>query len=204
MIKRKSVFYIGFFAVLVVGFIAALSWAIPGFTEQKVPVIGTVQPFSFTDQDSVRFTQAGMQGKVTAVEYFFTTCTGICPRMNKAMKNIYTRYQDQPDFLILSHTSDPANDNPARLKRYADSLGVNTARWKFLTGPKDSLYFMARHAYRIDDPGNNVADINDDFLHTQFVALVNRKGEVVKIVDALKPSEMKELEDEVGKLLAQR
>ena len=35
---------------------------------------------------------------------------------------------------------------------------------------------MARISYTIDDPANNLKDINDDFLHTQFWALVNKKG----------------------------
>ena len=33
-------------------------------------------------------------------------------------------------------------------------------------------------SYRIDDPKNNLTTIEDDFLHTQFFALVNKKGEV--------------------------
>ena len=35
----------------------------------------------------------------------------------------------------------------------------------------------------IDDPANNLKKIEDDFLHTQFWALVNRKGEVKKVYD---------------------
>jgi protein SCO1/2 len=103
--------------------------------------------------------------------------------------------------MILSHTSDPGTDSAARLKRYADSMGVNTQKWVFLTGRKDSLYKMARHSYKIDDPSNNVSNIEDDFLHTQFIALVNRQGNVVKIYDGLKPSEMKELNREIRKRL---
>ena len=89
------------------------------------------------------------------------------------------------------------------MKQYADSMGVNTQQWVFLTGRKDSLYNMARHSYKIDDPRNDVSDINDDFLHTQFIALVNREGNVVKIYDGLKPSEMKELSKEIRKRLQQ-
>jgi protein SCO1/2 len=60
---------------------------------------------------------------------------------------------------------------------------------------------MARESYKIDDPANNPQNIEDDFLHTQFIALVNRGGEVVKIYDGLKQSEMKEMTSEIKKLL---
>jgi protein SCO1/2 len=145
-----------------------------------------------------------MQGKITAVEYFFTTCKGICPRMNNNLRKIiYEPYKDEPDFQILSHTCDPETDSVATLKRYADSMGVNTQKWVFVTGRKDSLYDMARHSYKIDDPANNLTSIKDDFLHTQFLALVNRKGQVVKIYDALKVSELNDMKAEVAKLLKQ-
>ena len=103
--------------------------------------------------------------------------------------------------MILSHTCDPERDSPAQLKRYADSMKVDTHKWVFVTGRKDSLYQMARHTYKIDDPANYVQNINDDFLHTQFIALVNKKGQIVKIYDGIKPSEMNEMSNEIKKLL---
>jgi protein SCO1 len=199
--KRNRLFYILFFVGLFVAFVAAMSMLIPGFTSENIPPISQVTPFTFTTQDGKTFTEKDMKGKVTAVEYFFTTCNGICPRMNNNMRVVYNQFKDEKDFLILSHTCDPATDTPEKLKRFADSMQVNTAQWVFLTGRKDSLYNMARHTYKIDDPANNLTSIEDDFLHTQFVALVNRQGDVVKIYDALKPSEMKQMAGEIKKLL---
>lgn len=197
IMSRKRIFYLVFFACLVVAFFVVMSWLVPDFTNPKFPPIGSVQPFTFTTQDGKPFTEKDMEGKVAAVQYFFTTCKGICPRMNNNMKKVYDALKNEPGFLILSHTSDPGTDSAQRLKRYADSMQVDTRRWVFLTGRKDSLYSMARFAYKIDDPANNVTDIKDDFLHTQFVALVNRKGDVIRIYDALKPSELERLAKDV-------
>ena len=86
------------------------------------------------------------------------------------------------------------------LKRYADSLGVNTAKWIFLTGRKDSLYTAARVSYTIDDPANNLKNIDDDFLHTQFWALV-KNGEVKKVYDGLKQSEINAMIKEIERTL---
>lgn len=199
--SKKHIFYIAFFALLFIGFFVVMSFLVPSFTNPRVPPIGLVKPFSFVSQDGKTITEKDMVNKVVAVEYFFTTCKGICPRMNNNLRKIHEAYKDEKDFLILSHTCDPETDSVPRLKQYADSMKVNTAQWMFLTGRKDSLYYMARHAYKIDDPGNNLNRIEDDFLHTQFIALVNKKGEVVKIYDGLKPSELDDMEDEVGRLL---
>jgi len=59
------------------------------------------------------------------------------------MKEIYSIYKTNPDFQIVSHTCNPDTDSVPVLKRYADSLGVDTKKWIFLTGRKDSLYLMS-------------------------------------------------------------
>ena len=121
--------------------------------------------------------------------------------MNNEVKKVYEHFKNENDFLILSHTSDPNTDSAQRLKRYADSMGVTNSNWIFLTGRKDSLYRQARLSYRIDDPNNNVVNIEDDFLHTQFLALVNKKGEVVKIYDGLRQAEIEQLIKDAERLL---
>jgi len=199
--SKKQIFYLAFFGVLVVGFFIVLLVLIPGFAKPRFPPIGSVQSFAFTNQDGTIITDKDIEGKVVAVEYFFTTCTGICPRLNNNMRKLYNEFKNDNGFLILSHTCDPATDSVARLKKYADSMQVNTDRWQFLTGRKDSLYYMARESYKIDDPANNPQNIEDDFLHTQFIALVNRGGKVTKIYDGLKQSELSEMSKEIKRLL---
>lgn len=183
--SKKAILYTGFFVVLIAGFyLVVKKWIKPNNT------ISVVQPFSFTTQDGKTLTDKDVEGKVYVAEYFFTTCPGICPTMNNNMRKVYERFKDEKDFLILSHTCDPERDSAQVLRHYADSMGVNTNRWIFLTGRKDSLYNMARTSYTIDDPANNLRNIEDDFLHTQFWALVNKRGEVKKVYDGLKESEI--------------
>lgn len=193
-------FYTGFFILLVIGFFIVLAYTIPGFAHPRVRPISTVQPFSFYTQDGKPFTNKDVEGKVNVVSFFFTTCTSVCPRMNKNLETTYEEFKNEPDFLLLSYTCDPSRDSAAQLKQYAERLKVNTGKWVFLTGQKDSLYAMARHSYSIDDPKNTM-DTETDFLHTQLIALVNKKGEVIKIYDGLKPSELKEMNYEIKKLL---
>jgi protein SCO1/2 len=124
--------------------------------------------------------------------------------MNNNMKLVYEALRNEPDFLILSHTCDPDNDSVAQMKKYADSLGVDTRKWVFLTGRKDSLYNMARVSYTIDDPADNLVNLDDDFMHSQLWALVDKKGDVKKIYDGLKQSEVKELIRDAIKLLNEK
>lgn len=199
--SRKKLFYIIFFTVLVLGFFFTLSFVIPDFANPKRAPMGVVQPFAFTNQDGQTLTDKDVAGKVNVVNFFFTTCNSVCPRMNNNLKPVYEEFKNQDDFIILSYTCDPLRDSASVLKRYADSLRVDTRKWTFLTGRKDSLYNAARHSYRIDDPKNYVENIEDDFLHTQFIALVNKKGEVIKIYDGIKPSEVNEMRTDIRKLL---
>jgi protein SCO1/2 len=199
--SKKKLFYIIFFSALVVGFFVVMSFIIPGFTKPGIPSISIVKPFSFINQDGQIITEKNLEGKVAAIEYFFTTCKGICPRLNNNLRTVYDEFKNEKDFIILSHTSDPQTDSASRLKQFADSMQVDTKKWMFLTGRKDNLYAMARYSYKIDDPVNNLQKIEDDFLHTQFIALVNKKGDVIKIYDGLKQTEMSEMKKKVAELL---
>lgn len=194
--SKKGLVYIGFFAVLVViFFLVVKDWIV------KSDTISIVKPFAFRTQDGKQFTNSDVDGKVYVAEYFFTTCPGICPTMNNNMRQVYEKYKGKPDFMILSHTCDPERDSVQQLKHYSDSMKVDTRQWVFLTGRKDSLYNMARISYTIDDPANNLKSIDDDFLHTQFWALVNKKGEVKRVYDGLKEKEIREMMDDIDKMI---
>ena len=199
--SKKWVVYLVFFTVLLTGFFYFVfrgtdNWKV------KLPTLSYVKPFHFTNQDGQPVTEADLSNKITVVEYFFTTCKGICPKLNTNMKDIYNQFKNEPDFQIFSHTCNPGTDSVAVLKHYADSLQVDTKKWIFITGRKDSLYQMARGSYLLDDPKNNVEKIEDQFIHTQFFALVDRNGKVRgKIYDGLKAIEIQQLKRDLARLL---
>jgi protein SCO1 len=200
--SKKAIFLSIFFVVLAAGFVFTLSRINGGeLLEKRYRTISTVDTFSFANQNGTLTTHKDIAGKVVVVEYFFTTCQTICPVMNTTMKGIYAQYKNEPDFLILSHTSDPKNDNVVALKKYADSIGAGK-NWLFLTGAKKDLYKMARKSYTLDDASIKVADPETDFIHTQLFALVNRKGEIKKkVYDSYNKAEMEELQQDIKKAL---
>jgi len=202
--SRKTIFYIVFFFLLVIGFYYTMGRLIPGFGKSKLPPISRVLPFAFTNQDGKKVTEQDVVGKVFVAEYFFTTCKSICPIMNANMKIVYERFKNEKDFLILAHTCDPGTDSAERLKKYADSLNVDTRKWIFLTGTKDSLYRQARHSYKIDDPNNNPLDNEVDFLHSQFFSLVDKKGNVRNIYEGNERKDVERMIKEIEVLLKEK
>jgi protein SCO1/2 len=202
--NKKLILYGGFFIVLTGIFLFFVFQGTDNW-KAKSPILSSVKPFTFTTQDGKPFTEKDMHGKVCVVNFFFTSCKGICPRMNNNMKTVYEAFKDEPDFMIISHTSDPETDSAPVLKRYAAMLNVDTRKWVFLTGRKDSLYSAARNSYLLDDPKNALVDINSQFLHTQFFALVDKNGNVRgQVYDGLKANELAKLQDDIRTLLQEK
>lgn len=202
--SKKVLGYTAFF-IMLTAFFLFFVFAGTDNWKVKLPVLNDVKKFSFINQDGKIFTQKDIEGKVCVVNFFFTTCKGICPRMNNNVYEIYNEFKTEKEFIIISHTSDPERDSAQRLKWYADSMKVNVSKWIFLTGRKDSLYEAARRSYLLDDPNNSVKNINDQFLHTQFLALVDKHGNVRgQIFDGLKKDDLAELKKDIKRLLEEK
>ena len=202
--KKKLLLFVVFFVVLLTVFYFFL-FSGTDYYKSKLPILNYVQDFTFTGQNGNIVDQHNVEGKVYVTEYFFTTCKGICPKMNKNMKVVYDKFKNDSDFAIVSHTSMPETDSVPLMKSYEEKMiGKNPgypAKWYFVTGSKDSLYKMARVSYLLDNDKNNSINIKDHFIHTQFFALVDKQMRVRGIYDGLKPDEINQLETDITKLL---
>jgi len=205
--KKKLILLAGFLIVLVSVFWLLLSFQ-KGFFEVKLPVMSYVQDFSFTDQNGQNVNEHSVDGKVYVTEYFFTTCHGICPKMNANMEKVYEKFKNDKNFAIVSHTSMPETDSVPLMKAYEEKMiGKDphyAAKWYFVTGSKDSLYKMARQSYLLDNDKNNSENIGDHFIHTQFFALVDKEKRVRGIYDGLKPAEIARLDIDIESLLNEK
>jgi cytochrome oxidase Cu insertion factor (SCO1/SenC/PrrC family) len=94
------------------------------------------------DQDGrkVRFYTDMLKGKTVVINAFFTTCTGVCPPMNRNMEKIQAALGARigRDVFLVSITVDPLTDTPPRLKEYAQRFHAG-AGWTFLTGKKENV-----------------------------------------------------------------
>lgn len=224
--KNKLWIYLGFFAVLLTVFYFFI-FSDYDFSASKLAVINPEVPsFKFINQDGKAITQADTDNKVYVAEYFFTTCQGICPKMNANMRRIFDQYKDVPNFLILSHTCMPEVDSVPVLKSYEQkmingtlvkkddgSYKINASQgstnsnpnWQFVTGGKKELYEMARQGYMIDNgKPDSLQRIEDEFIHTQFFALVDKYRRVRGIYDGLKEDEIQKLMTDINSLLKEK
>jgi protein SCO1/2 len=200
MLLKRIRFYLLFFVALLGIFYLAIFWGNDSW-RKKLPVLNEVKAFSFVNQNGDTISNNHVAGKVQVVEFFFTTCKGICPKMNNALAKVAEKYKEEEDFIILSHTVDPENDSVGRLKYFADSLKLDPKKWILLTGTKATLYEAARKSYLLDDQHDESAAIAEQFIHTQLFALVDRGGRVRGIYDGLDKTELSKLEDDIKLVL---
>lgn len=108
------------------------------------------------DGKKVHFYSDVLKGKTVVVNAFFTTCTSVCPPMNRNMEKIQETFGDRVgrDVFLVSITVDPEVDTPARLKEYAQKFHAG-AGWIFLTGKKENLdwalYKLGQYVEKKDD-----------------------------------------------------
>ena len=186
-------------AVLAMGLIYFLSVAFG--KKSKLPVLGepghVAGAFSFINQDGKRITEKSVRNKVTVVEYFFTSCPSICPVMNGNLKEVYEKFNTNPGFMILSHTVDPERDSVSVLKKYAARYDAESPGWQFLTGSKDSLYQCASKDYllAVEDSSNS------SFIHTQYVALLDKKRQIRGFYDLTNKENVGKMNEAIQQLL---
>ncbi|MBL0055059.1 MAG: SCO family protein [Chitinophagaceae bacterium] len=227
--RSKIWIYVIFFAVLLAGFYLLLPKEM--LKKASLPVLNAQVPaFNFTDQNGKAFSEKNVEGKVYVAEFFFTTCKGICPKMNANMRRVFDAYKDEPEFMIVSHTCMPETDSVPLLKAYEtrmiysdlvkntdgsfkfssdstanDKQQTANKNWTFVTGDKASLYQMARQGYLIDNnKPDSLQNINDQFIHTQFFALLDKNRRVRGIYDGLQEADIQKLLGDIKDLLSEK
>lgn len=205
--KNKS--YIGIsFIVLIFGI-----WAVPKivakFQKSDLVEIGPVPEFKLTNQDNKAISNNDYLGKVFVVEFFFSTCPTICPKMNESMLQLQSEFYGNPNFGIASITIDPAKDTPQVLKEHADLLGVKHYNWHFLTGDRDYIYSLANKGFNLYAGENN--KVAGGFEHSGLFALVDKDGKIrcrkdaqgnpILYYDGLDAAGVEAIKEDIKKLL---
>ncbi|MFV5684159.1 SCO family protein [Flavobacterium sp. GB2R13] len=144
--------------------------------DDKLVKIGPAPKFELINQDNIKITNETYRGKVYVLEFFFTTCPSICPKMNLSMLAIESSFFGNPNFGIVSITIDPAHDTPAILKAHAKLLGVKSSNWNFLTGDKDYIFGIANKGFNLYVGENS--KVNGGFEHSGLFALVDKNGTI--------------------------
>jgi protein SCO1/2 len=181
-----------------------------GVKEEKLPIFGqrevvgmdtvyhTIAPFAFMDQDSGWVTNDTFKKNIYVADFFFTTCRTICPIMKKQMLRVYEATAEMPDVKILSHTIDPEYDTIALLHDFAERLGVESKRWHFVTGVKDSIYKIAQTSYFATAMEDKTEP--DGFIHSGAFLLIDKKQRIRGKYDGTKEEDVNRLIIDIKKL----
>jgi len=105
---------------------------------------------------AVRFYDDVLKGRVVTINFFFTTCTTICPRTTANLVKVQDALGASlgRDVMMISITVDPNTDTPPVLERYARAHGARPG-WFFLTGSQKDIDQVRRHLGVNRDGGDN-------------------------------------------------
>lgn len=181
-----------------------------------------VPAFSFTDQNGNIITNKDYEGKVYVIEFFFTTCPTICPRMNKNLVQVQNQFKDFENFGVASFTINPEYDTPEILKAYADNYGITNPNWHMLTGDQEKIYKLANQGFNLYTAKDD--EVAGGFEHSGNFALIDKNGyirsrivngnpiifyngmisEEEKVDDEGMPEEITILKEDIAKLLKEQ
>lgn len=181
----------------------------PQNEQTKLVKIGPAPTFALVDQHGTKITNESYKGKVYVLEFFFTSCPTICPKMNKNMLLIQNQFFGKPNFGIASITIDPEHDTADVLKQHAESLGVRSSNWHFLTGDKKYIYDLANKGFNLYAGENS--KVNGGFEHSGLFALIDKKGNIrcrkdeygnpILYYDGLEKKGIRDLQQDIAILL---
>lgn len=110
---------------------------------QVLPRITLAPAFSLIDQDGKHLTSEDLRGQIVLYTFTYTNCAEPCFNINETMQEVQTRLNEvnlsgiKVAFVTISF--DPVRDTPNALKAYSESIGADTAHWKFATVTDQTL-----------------------------------------------------------------
>lgn len=166
--------------------------------ETKDTVYHRIPAFELTRQDGKTITEKDLEGKIYVADFFFTSCQTICPKMTSQLKRVAKKIEGENDVLIVSHTVDPETDSVETLKNYAESNGINTNKWWFLTGDEFFIHEHGGQGYLLNVKKDSTAQ--GGFLHSEMFILVDKALHIRGIYDGTNTAEVDKLMTDIDKL----
>jgi len=205
----KKYSYVGIAFIILIFGIYAIPKIVNKFKKPKLATITKVPDFEFINQDGKLITNLFYKNKVYVVEFFFTTCPTICPKMNKNMVTIQNKFYGNPNFGIASFSINPKHDTPEILKEYAKEHGATLKNWNFLTGDQEKIYELANAGFTLYAGEDSQAA--GGFEHSGSFAIVDKNGNIrsrydeygnpIAFYDGLDPKEIHKIIEDVNILL---
>ncbi len=166
------------FAVAVLGFpLGMLLRPAP----PPLPHLGRLPDFEMTDQAGATVNRSALVGQVVVLDFIFTRCPDVCPRLTAQMAGLRAELPAQPwggsPVTFVSVSVDPEHDSPAVLADYAAQYGADPATWRFVTGPRAQVEDIAEGLIQglTLGPEGRPAEVGD-ITHGERFILIDEQG----------------------------
>jgi protein SCO1/2 len=170
----------------------------------------SVKNISLQNQLGKTISLSDLSGKILVVDFFFTHCTSICPKLTANMKRLQDatkkkdpkKIVDTPYVQFLSLSVDPERDSPSVLKKYADKFHINHDTWWMLTGDRKTIYDFGMNEVKLGVPDSNSVDSN--FIHSEYMVLLDRDRVVRGYYNGLDTLALDKLAEDIIFLMLER
>ena len=159
--------------------------------ETKDSVFHTVEEFAFVNQNNDIIDLNYLKGKTTVVNFFFTSCPTICPKMIGQLTWLQKEVKGKYDIQILSHTVDPERDSIGRLNEFIIKNKIDTKNWDFVTGEKQDLYESGVFNYYLATQEDVLAE--GGFLHSENLVLIDKNLHIRGYYEGTKKEDVNKL-----------
>lgn len=163
--------------------------------QEKMKPKGEVPSFELMNQEGEIITNDTLKGKWYVADFFFSTCPNECLIMAKNLQLLQTKFEDNDRLVIVSFTTDPANDTIPALKQYADNLGAIPGKWHFLRGEQKEIFKLAKEGFKLPA---DIKDNDNDIVHSPYFVVVDGEGQIRNYYDGTNVEEVYEMVQNLG------
>jgi len=137
-----------------------------------------------------------LKGKILVIDFIFTSCPTVCPRLSTNMNEIQKAYiKKNPDLVqFISISVDQERDSVPALRAYANRFNADHDRWYFCTGNKDSIFDYAKNELGLVLDN---ADVPGDFVHSQQMVLLDTARNIRGYFDGLDRRQTAQIADDI-------
>ncbi len=148
--------------------------------------------FTLTERSGEPFDSASLDGDVWIASFFFTSCPGVCLRLNSAIAQLQSELDDSIRFVSI--TVDATTDTPEKLRKYADHYQADAERWLFLTGEAEEIRRIANEGFLVSGARET---------HSDRLIVVDRQGRIRGAYRGTEETQIRLLKRKVAALLSE-
>ena len=184
-----------------------------GPEDESLPILGerTTDPFTgdivyyqapefnLVSQHGEAFSNADVNGKIHVVDFFFTSCPTICPKMTTHLKVVQNHFKGDSRVQMVSYSIDGGNDTPEVLNSYANAFQIDTEQWELLTGNPEQIFEVAK-GYKVRAFDDSVGE-QANLIHDGTFVLLDGKRRIRGYYNGLEFADTQRLIDDMEILL---